>query len=172
MVRLETDRLILRMFTLDDAEAYARICADPEVMRYLGGKPFSKLEAWRHMAFLVGHWELLGYGQFAVEEKSTGRLLGRLGFLNPAGWPGFEIGWTLERESWGKGYAIEGARRALRYGFEELDRDHVISLIHPDNKSSINVAERLGEKREGKTELLGNEVLIYGIDRADWRNAG
>jgi RimJ/RimL family protein N-acetyltransferase len=170
MVRLETERLILRMLNLDDAESYARICADPEVMRYLGeGKPLSTLEAWRHMAFIVGHWQLLGYGHFAVEEKSSGKLVGRLGFLNPAGWPGFELGWTLARESWGQGYASEGARRALRYAFEDLDRDHVISLINPDNKPSIKVAERLGEKLEGKTELFGNEILIYGIDRADWR---
>jgi RimJ/RimL family protein N-acetyltransferase len=166
---LETERLILRMFLVEDAEAYAQICADPEVMRYLGGSPFSQLEAWRHMAFLVGHWQLLGYGHFAVEEKSSGKLAGRIGFLNPAGWPGFELGWTLGREFWGKGYAIEGARRALRYAFEEMNRDHVISLIHPDNKSSIKVAERLGEKVEGRTQLLGNEVVIFGIDRTDWR---
>lgn len=170
MVRLETERLILRMLTVGDAEEYARICADPEVMRYLGeGKPLSKLEAWRSMAFMVGHWHLLGYGIFAVEEKASGKLVGRIGFLNPAGWPGFELGWTLARESWGKGYAIEGARRALRYAFEELDRDHVISLIIPENKPSIRVAERLGEELEGKTELMGHEVLIYGIDRADWQ---
>ena len=169
MVRLETDRLILRMFSLDDAEAYARICADPEVMRFLGdGKALSVFEAWRQMAFLVGHWQLLGYGQFAVEEKSSGRLIGRAGFFNPAGWPGFEIGWTLAREFWGKGYATEGARRVLKYAFEEMDRDHVISLIHPDNRASIKVAERLGEKVEGQTELMGHNLLVYGIDRADW----
>ena len=171
MVRLETERLILRMLSLGDAEDYARICADPEVVRYLGeGKPLSKLEAWRSMAFMVGHWQLLGYGMFAVEEKTSGKLLGRIGFLNPAGWPGFELGWTLARESWGQGYASEGARRALRYAFEDLDRDHVISLINPDNTASIKVAERLGEKLEGKTELFGNEVLIYGIDRAEWQD--
>ena len=170
MVILETERLILRMFRESDAEAYAAICADPEVMRYLGeGRALSTLEAWRHMAFLVGHWELLGYGHFAAEEKSSGKLVGRIGFLNPAGWPGFELGWTLGREFWGRGYASEAARRALKYAFEDLDRDHVISLIYPDNKPSIKVAERLGEKLEGKTELFGKEVLIYGIDRADWR---
>ena len=170
MVSLETDRLILRMFREDDAEAYARICADPEVMRYLGeGKTLSLPEAWRQMAFFVGHWHLLGYGQFALEEKSSGRLIGRVGFQNPKGRPAFELGWTLAREFWGKGYASEGARCALKYAFEELDRDHVISLINPDNKPSIKVAERLGEKIEGKTELFGHEVLIYGIDRADWR---
>src|SRR6266480_3970592 len=152
MVSLETDRLILRMFREDDAEAYARICADPEVMRYLGeGKTLSLPEAWRQMAFFVGHWHLLGYGQFALEEKSSGRLIGRVGFQNPKGRPAFELGWTLAREFWGKGYASEGARCALKYAFEELDRDHVISLMNPDNKTSIKVAERLGEKLEGKT---------------------
>ncbi|HZE72190.1 MAG TPA: GNAT family N-acetyltransferase [Pyrinomonadaceae bacterium] len=162
---LETDRLKLRMFREDDFEAYAKLTADPEVMRFIGGKTFDRLEAWRGMAFMVGHWHLLGYGHWAVEEKSTGNLMGRIGFLNPAGWPGFELGWTLAREYWGRGYATEGARRALQYGFEELDRSHIISLIHPDNNASIRVAERLGEKVEGTTHLLGHDVLIYGIDR-------
>jgi len=103
-----------------------------------------------------------------VEEKSSGRMIGRIGFMNPAGWPGFELGWTLRRESWGKGYATEGAQRALRHAFTELNRDHVISLIAPDNVNSIRVAERLGEKVEGETELMGRTVLIYGIDRDDW----
>ncbi|HKG21980.1 MAG TPA: GNAT family N-acetyltransferase [Blastocatellia bacterium] len=171
MVQLETERLILRMWRNEDFETYAEICANPEVMRYLGGKTFTRLEAWRHMAFLVGHWQLMGYGHWAVEEKETGSLIGRIGFLNPEGWPGFEIGWTLGREHWGKGYAIEGARRALEYAFDDLDRDHVISLIHPENRGSITVAERLGEKPEGKTDLMGIEVLIYGIDRDTWRAA-
>lgn len=163
---LETERLKLRMFRASDFEVYESICADPEVMRFLGGKPLNRLEAWRHMAFILGHWQLLGYGHWAVEEKATGKLVGRIGFLNPAGWPGFELGWTLSREFWGRGYATEGARRALEYGFKELDRPHVISLIHAENKASIRVAERLGEKLEGKTELMGNELLIYGIDRS------
>jgi RimJ/RimL family protein N-acetyltransferase len=153
------------MFREEDFEAYAKLTADPEVMRFIGGKTFDRLEAWRGMAFMVGHWHLLGYGHWAVEEKSTGNLIGRIGFLNPATWPGFELGWTLAREYWGRGYATEGARRALQYGFEELDRSHIISLIHPDNKASIRVAERLGEKVEGTTHLLGHDVLIYGIDR-------
>lgn len=170
-VRLETERLLLRMWRESDFEAYARICADPEVMRHLGGKPYSRLEAWRHMAYLVGHWQLRGYGHWAVEEKASGELIGRLGFFNPEGWPGFEIGWTLGRASWGKGYATEGARRALTYAFEEMNREHVISLIHRENSGSIKVAERLGEEIEGETEVLGIPVLIYGISRERWRAA-
>ncbi len=165
-VELETDRLILRMWREEkDFEAYAAMTADPEVMRFLGGKPFDRMEAWRNMAFHVGHWQLRGYGHFAVEEKASGEFVGRIGFMNPVGWPAFEIGWTLARQVWGRGYATEGARRALAYAFDELDKDHVISLIHPQNKNSIGVAERLGERVEGKTELFGNELLIYGIDR-------
>jgi RimJ/RimL family protein N-acetyltransferase len=171
MITLETERLLLRLFREDDFESYAQIHSDEEVMRYLGGKTFNRLEAWRHMAFIVGHWHLLGYGHWAVEEKATGRMIGRLGFLNPVGWPGFEIGWTLARDCWGKGYATEGARRALRYAFTEMGREHVISLIHPDNRASIRVAERLGERLEGETEILGIGVLVYGIDRADWHDA-
>jgi len=165
VITLESDRLLLRGWRIEDFETYAKMCTDPEVMRYLGGKSLDRIEAWRHMAFHVGHWELLGYGHWAVEEKSSGKFAGRCGFMNPGGWPGFEIGWTLGREFWGKGYATEAARCALPYAFDQLDRSHVISLIHPENNPSIRVAERLGETLEGKTELFGHDVLIYGIDR-------
>lgn len=165
-VQLETDRLTLRMWREEtDFEAYAKMTADPEVMRFLGGQTFNRMEAWRNMAFHVGHWELRGYGHWAVEEKATGEFAGRIGFMNPVGWPAFEIGWTLAREFWGRGYATEGAHRALAYAFDELDKEHVISLIDPRNKNSIKVAERLGETQEGTVELFGREVLIYGIDR-------
>lgn len=171
MTTLETERLILRMWREDDFEEYARICADPEVMRYIGGKSFSRLEAWRNMAFMAGHWHLRGYGHWAVEEKTSGRLIGRMGFLNPEGWPGFEVGWTLARECWGRGYASEGARRMLEYAFTEMDRDHVISLIHPENGASIKVAEKMGEQVEGQAEVMGVPVLVYGISRDRWRAA-
>jgi RimJ/RimL family protein N-acetyltransferase len=162
---LETDRLLLRKWRSDDFEPFALMCADEEIMRYLRGRTFNRLEAWNHMAALIGHWELLGYGHWAVEEKASGEFAGRIGFMNPADWPGFELGWILARKFWGKGYATEGARHALQYAFDELDKGHVISLIHPENKASIRVAERLGEKLEGKTELMGRDALIYGIDR-------
>lgn len=164
-MQLETDRLLLRMWRNEDFEPYAKMCEDEDIMRYIGGKPLSRLEAWRHFAYLIGHWHLRGYGHWAVEEKATRKFIGRIGFLNPEGWPAFEIGWTLGKESWGKGYATEGAHRALQYAFNDLDKKHVISLIHPENRASIRVAERLGEKPEGTAEVLGIPVIIYGIDR-------
>ncbi len=163
---LQTERLKLRMWRESDLDAYADMCADPMVMRYLGaGAVLTRAEAWRSIAYFVGHWQLRGYGHWAVEEKATGRMIGRIGFLNPEGWPGFEIGWTLARHAWGKGYATEGAKMALEYAFGELDQRHVISVIHPENTASMKVAERLGERLESRTKVFGMDVLIYGIER-------
>ena len=167
-VSLETDRLLLRWFREDDFPGYLEIASDPEVMKFIGGvqTPF---EAWRAMSSHIGHWYFRGYGVFAVEEKSSGKLVGRIGFINPPTWPGFELGWTLARSSWGKGYATEGARRAMQYAFTEMDRDHLISCIAPENVSSARVAERLGETIEGEAELLGKRVFLYGISRERWQ---
>lgn len=161
--------MTMRMWRESDFEAHAAVCADPVVMRFLGeGKSLDRMGAWRHLAMLVGHWHLRGYGHWVVEEKSSGRYAGRVGFYNPEGWPGFELGWTLGREFWGKGYATEAARRALRYAFEEMNRDHVISLIDPANEASIKVAGRIGEKAKGETEVFGKRVIVYGMSRSEW----
>ena len=163
---LETQRLRLRQFRESDLEPYAAMVGDAEVMRYIGtGAAMDRTEAWRSIAGMLGHWQLRGYGMWALELKSSGEFVGRAGFLNPEGWPGFELGWTLARPHWGHGYAIESARRALRYAFDDLARDRVISLIRPANERSIRVAESLGEKRAGEVTLNGALALIYEIRR-------
>ena len=162
---LETERLRFRMFRESDFPTYERWCANMDIMRYLGGKTFDRVQAWRHMAYLIGHWAMRGYGYYAVEEKATGALIGRVGYTDHPGWPAFELGWTIIPEFQRRGYAIEAARMLLTYAFETLDRPHVISLIHPDNAPSIRVAEKLGETVEGKTEVLTMPVLVYGISR-------
>jgi RimJ/RimL family protein N-acetyltransferase len=160
------------MFRPDDLDAYAAICADPEVMRYLGdGKTLDRPNAWRQLAMILGHWQLRGYGLFALEEKTTGALVGRAGIFEPDGWPGFELGWMLRRASWGHGYATEAARRVLRHAFTEMKRERVISLIRENNAPSIRVAERLGERLDGRAVIFGQEALVYAIDRAGWRAA-
>jgi len=164
---LETDRLILRMWREDDLEPYAEMCGDVDVMRYLASKPMTRSEAWRNMAMMIGHWHLRGYGMWAVEERASGELLGRVGCWCPEQWPGFEVGWMLRSKFWGRGFATEAARASLNYAFHELDQAHIISVIHPQNAASIRVAERLGEKLEGNTEIAGIPVLIYGVDRKE-----
>ncbi|WP_017316301.1 GNAT family N-acetyltransferase [Mastigocladopsis repens] len=167
--QLETQRLLLRGFREEDLGAYAEMCSNADVMRYIAaGKPLSREESWRNMAMIVGHWQLRGYGMWAVEERSSGEMIGRIGCWQPEGWPGFEIGWTLRRGYWGRGFATEAAKAAMDYAFGNLQQSHVISLIRPENAPSIRVAQKLGEKPQGKTELFGSEAVIYGISREDW----
>jgi RimJ/RimL family protein N-acetyltransferase len=165
MVTLTTERLSLRMFHDSDLNAYAKICGDPEVMRFLGGHAMSRDEAWRNMALILGHWHLRGFGFWAVEEKATQRLIGRVGLWCPEGWPGIELGWALARDSWGHGFATEAAVSALNYAFGELKQPHVISLIDPMNHPSIRVAQRLRMRPEGRTEIFGQETQVFGIRR-------
>ena len=168
--RLETQHLILRAFCEADLNAYAEMCADPEVMRYIGnGQPLSRSESWRNIAMMLGHWQLRGYGMWAVEEHSSGVMIGRIGCWQPEGWPGFEIGWTLRRAYWGRGFATEAARAAMNHAFGELKQSHVISLTRPENAASRRVAEKLGEKLEGTTEIFGGEAVVYEISREDWQ---
>ena len=172
MVSLSTPRLKLRPFREEDVEDCTAMCSDPEVMRFLGGKTWTRLEAWRHIATVLGHWQLRGFGLWAVEEVESGAFVGRVGFMHPDGWPGFELGWTLARQYWGKGYATEAAKKALEYAFTELGREHVISLIHPKNTDSLAVAERLGETYEETIEFFDDQISVYGIWREAWGENG
>jgi RimJ/RimL family protein N-acetyltransferase len=108
---------------------------------------------------------------FAVEEKASGAVVGRVGPWEPEGWPDLEIGWTLRSDRWGRGYATEAATACLGYVFKELRRPHVISLILPDNTRSIRVAERIGETFEDTIRLPHvpeRDILQYGLFREDW----
>ena len=171
---LETERLILRPFAIDDFDAFAAMYADPRVAEFVteDGKPLSRFSAWRAFATIVGHWTLRGFGLFAVVERATGTFVGRIGPWQPEGWPGFEIGWTLRSEYWGRGYATEAVKRCIENAFTELDRSHISSFIAPENMRSIHVAERVGERLEGETVLPhmpDRKVLQYGVSRSDWQ---
>ena len=119
------------------------------------------------MAFQVGHWQLQGAGVWAVEHGRAGprgddRILGARGLA------GLRAVLVSPAALWGNGYATEGARAALAYAFNTLEKDRVISLIHPENRASIRVAERIGEALQGRVEVLRTEHLVYGIDRQEW----
>lgn len=165
MVTCETPRLVLRPPSAEDLDPFVEIHEDPEVMRFITvvGVPGGRTSAWRMLATLIGHWHLRGYGQWAVVEKATGDVIGRVGLWNPEGWPGLEVGWVIRRSRWGKGFATEAAREAVRYGFEVVGADHLISIIRPDNNRSIRVAEKIGEKYERPYLVDGVESHVYGI---------
>src|SRR3954464_2346785 len=107
--RLETPRLILRGVEASDFDAFAEMMADQEVAHFItmDRKAQDRMDAWRTMAYGLGHWTLRGFGMWAVVEKASGRFIGRIGPNYPEGWPDTEIGWSLARPAWGKGYASE-----------------------------------------------------------------
>src|SRR5664279_2337825 len=136
---VETERLRLRAHRLDDFTACAAMWADTAVTRYLGGKPFSEEEAWSRFLRYPGHWLLLGFGYWLVEEKATGNFVGEIGFadykrdLTPSlkGTP--EIGWVLAATVHGKGYATEAARAAILWGESYFGSIRTACIIHPEN---------------------------------------
>jgi RimJ/RimL family protein N-acetyltransferase len=165
--QLDTERLVMRGFRDDDLDELAAISADPEVTKWVGDENgLSREDTWRRMAYFVGHWELRGFGQWALIERETGRLVGRAGLLRPDGWPGLEVGWLVAREHWGRGFAPEAGRASIEWAREELGADHIISLIEDSNERSARVAEKLGMTVEGRTRIVNKqfEVRIFGMD--------
>ena len=166
---LTSERLVLRPFRESDLDEYADIVGDPEVMHWVShGKPKSRVEAWLDMAFKLGHWKLRGSGQWAIERRDDQALLGRSGFYEAEGWPGFELTWLLGRPFWGHGYATESACAARDFAFDRLGRDRLISLIDKGNQRSARVALRVGEAYEGIAEVDGDEVDLWSMDRERW----
>jgi len=169
---LETERLILRPPIADDLPRWIEFQEDAEAMRYLGG-PSGPEMTWRSVCAVAGSWTIEGFGFFSVIEKATGLWVGRLGPWRPLGWPGAEVGWSLTPQSWGKGYATEGATRAIDWVFDVLDWEDVIHCIDPDNQPSQAVAQRLGSRNRGPGRLPlpipDHPIDIWGQTRAEWR---
>jgi RimJ/RimL family protein N-acetyltransferase len=164
---LETERLVLRGFGDADLDEWAALCADPEVMRWVGEpEGISREQSWRDIAYMAGHWVLRGFGLWAVVERDGGAIVGRTGLTRPEGWPGIEVGWRIAHDRWGRGYAPEAAAAAVEWGREALGLDHVISLIEDHNLASGRVAEKLGMRAEGRTRILDGTipVRIFGKD--------
>jgi len=168
---LETPRLTLRGWRAEDFAPYAAMMADPETARFITrkGLPYSEAQTWGEMALLVGHWQLLGYGMFVVERRATGAFLGRVGPLQPPGYPGFEIAWGLAPAARGRGYAQEAARAAIDWSFARFALDRIISLIHPRNAASQRVAIGLGARRTAERFAPFREPCdIWEIRAEDW----
>ncbi len=162
MPTLETERLLLRPLRDDDLDRYAAMMADPEVVRYLGSAPMERDDAWRNLALFAGHGVLRGWTNNAVVEKATGRFVGRCGLWQPEGWPGLEVGWTLAREVWGRGYATEAGSAWRDWAFANLKADELLSVVHRDNARSARVAERIGHRYLRDVEIRGFPCRLYG----------
>jgi len=158
---LLTKRLKLRQFRVADWDSMARYYADEVITRYTTGKPLSRNESWRSIACMIGHWQIHGYGPYALEQAETGALVGVAGFWYPGGWPEPEIKWGLHREFWGQGYASEAARSILAAAEEFLPEIRFVSLIHVENRASIQLALALGAEFEKEMDFWWGRFGVY-----------
>ncbi len=169
---IETARLILRPTREEDFPRWAEAMSDPESSRFIGG-PMTPQMSWRGLMTMAGAWSLTGVAMFSVIEKSSGLWQGRVGPWRPHGWPGNEIGWGLHRDAHGKGYALEAAVASLDYAFDGLGWNDVIHCIDPANTPSQKLAERLGSRLIGPTQLPPPYETVpsekWGQTRDEWQ---
>ena len=159
--QLESDRLILRQFRDSDWRDLHKYYSDEVATKFTYGRALTEGETWRTMCSMIGHWQVRGYGPYAVVEKSSGIVIGTVGFWYPNDWPEPEIKWGLARKFWGKGFAKEAATLVHAAGREHLPEFALISLIHRDNKPSIGVALAIGATLERSMEYEGEPHGIY-----------
>jgi RimJ/RimL family protein N-acetyltransferase len=171
---LETARLRLRAHGLDDFDACVAMWSDPAITRFTIGAPSPPAQTWKRILSYRGHWALLGFGYWAVEEQATGRYIGDIGFaehkrdIQPsiAGIP--ELGWALISEAHGKGYATEALQAAVEWGDGRFGDAETVCIINPDNHASFRVAEKLGYT-EVRRALHGDHAVVVFFRHAAGR---
>lgn len=177
---LQTSRLLLRQWRDSDAAAFATLNADPEVMAYFPA-PLTRQESDQAMARYQQHFADRGWGFWAVERRESAAFIGFVG-LNVPNYalpfaPCVEIGWRLARSAWGSGLASEAARAALRYGFEALNLEEIVSFTSQHNQRSQAVMQRLGMRRDWQNDFLHPKLsgdhwlaphVLYRLTTAQW----
>ncbi|WP_404615810.1 GNAT family N-acetyltransferase [Rhodanobacter hydrolyticus] len=164
---LETARLRLRAHRPDDHDACTAMWADPAVVRYIGGRPFTAEETWRRMLGSRGMWSMLGFGYWAVEEKAGGRYVGDIGFgdfrreIEPSLVGMLEFGWVLSPQAHGHGYASEAIAAATAWADVHLPDMRAVCLINEGNAASIRVAAKAGFREWQRTTYHGEPALVF-----------
>ncbi|WP_193166368.1 GNAT family N-acetyltransferase [Microbulbifer hainanensis] len=152
---LETERLLLRKFTLDDAEEYFQLNANADVVRYTGQAPFTSVD--EAVAVLksapLRDYQIHGFGRLACINKRSGRLIGFCGLKYLAELDEIDIGYRFLPEFWGRGLATESSLPVMEYGRNVLGLKRIIGLVEPDNIGSVNVLKKLGLAFERKVSL-------------------
>jgi RimJ/RimL family protein N-acetyltransferase len=165
---LTTERLILRAPVVADFSAYAAQRSDPVVMKYLGkGDLLSEEDAWAKFQNMPGHWALMGYGVWVIEEKSSHQMIGTLGYSDKkrppehaaSGAP--EMGWSLAASAHGKGYASEALKAALAWGRDFFGPARVVAVISDDNAASLRVAEKHGFRQFAVASRYGLPRKVF-----------
>lgn len=175
---VETDRLRLRPFMAGDLEALSAIFVKPEVWRYPFGRGLSRSETESFLERRLDEWDERGWSLWAAVRKDQRRLIGYAGlsvptFL-PEVMPAVEVGWRLDPDHWGHGFATEAGAAALRFGFEVLGLAEIVSIYEPANTASGAVMRRLGMRHDRDTMHPEQHVpvRVYRLAASEWRAAG
>jgi [ribosomal protein S5]-alanine N-acetyltransferase len=164
---LETERLLIRPFLVaEDAEPMEAVYCDPEVMRYIPGGALADAEAVRAtLATHAGTQERLGFSAWAVVERQTADVIGDAGFgiFEPTG--DVELGYTLARPYWGRGYATEAAGACLEAGLAHIAAVRIVAVVDEANAASLRVADRIGMPRIGTIEAHGRPHVLFASQR-------
>jgi RimJ/RimL family protein N-acetyltransferase len=176
---LGSARLALRPHVREDFGDVAALWRDPEVTRFIGGRPFSEEESWTRLLRYIGHWAALGFGYWTVRERDSGRFVGEVGFADYRREiePGFdgapEIGWGLAPWAWGRGYATEAVKTAQAWADMRFGGARTVCIIAAENRASIAVAQKCGYAFSGKALYRGAEVQVYARgERAERSSPG
>ena len=171
MPSVETARLFLRMFHLDDLDPLAAMLADGEVMRYVAkGLPITREESETALHSIIRHWNDHGFGRWVVIDKETEAFAGYGGLRSMMGTP--EVVYHLAKAYWSRGLATEIARASLRFGFDEHQFERIIAIAKPENAASIHVMEKVGMQYEMHATYYGMDVIQYRILREEFRPDG
>ncbi|MGH7176165.1 MAG: GNAT family N-acetyltransferase [Tepidisphaeraceae bacterium] len=167
----QTDRLIVRRYTCDDAAQALRIYGDPEVMQFLGdGKTpvVSTIDEMRNRLVkrIEAYERAPGFGGWATVLKSTNELIGTTLLKDLDGGPEIEVGWHFARSVWSNGYATEAARGAVKYGFESKNLPRIVAVVHAANSRSLAVVRRLGMAHEGVRHFYNVDLEYFALARS------
>jgi RimJ/RimL family protein N-acetyltransferase len=168
---IETARLKMRGHRRDDLDDCYAMWSDPIVVRFIGGTPSTPQRTWLRLLAYRGHWELMGFGYWVVEEKATGSFVGEVGFADfkrdiassMQSVP--ELGWALAPRFHGKGYATEAVRAALTWGDSHFKAARTVCMISSDNTASIRVAEKCGYQEFERTLFDGSPTLFFAREK-------
>jgi RimJ/RimL family protein N-acetyltransferase len=164
---VETERLRLRAHRVEDLPFCVSMWSDPAVVRFIGGRPFTREEIWQRMMRYSGMWMLVGHGFWAIEEKASGQLVGEVGVMEArrAITPSFEgepeIGWALVPAAQGKGYAAEALQAALGWADRHLKAPMQVCIIDPGNEASIRLARKFGFRERVRTTYHGSATIQF-----------
>ena len=170
----ETDRIILRELSLEDAPLMFKMDSDPEVHKYLGNKPFQHIsESEDNIRFIRDQYVENGIGRWAVVDKESKEFVGwgGLKFITTAINDRnhfYEVGYRFLKEHWGKGYATESAKASLKYAFEEMNLEIVYAMAHGENAGSRHALQKSGLKITGHFDHEGIKCDWFEISKADW----